>query len=119
MANKRILKKQIKYVCGEVALQCIITRECFNSNAEKLNELIIAVADLQEKTLKNVTFAFDKTASAFGNRADYQKAASAYFKQAYGVLKNEFNGQIQEILKQLNAEMPAEQREANKIAASK
>ncbi len=120
MANKRILKKQIKYICGEVALQCIITRECFSSsNSEKLNELVIVTADLQEKTLKNVTFAFDKTAKAFSNRAEYNKAATAYFKQAYNVLHKEFNGQIQEILKQLNAEMPAEQREANKKAASK
>lgn len=119
MANKRILKKQIKYICGEVAFQCIITRECFNGNSEKLNELVITTADLQEKTLKNVTFSFDKTAKAFSNRAEYNKAASTYFKQAYGVLHKEFNGQIQEILKQLNAEMPAEQREANKKAAAK
>ena len=119
MANKRILKKQIKYVCGEVALQCIITRECFDSNCEKLNELIITAANLQEKTLKKVSFAFDKTPKAFENRTEYQKAATAYFKQAYSVLKKEFNGQIQEILKQLNAEMPAEQREANKKAVSK
>lgn len=119
MANKRILKKQIKYICGEVALQCIITRECFNGNSDKLNELIIATADLQESTLKKVTFSFDKTAKAFAHRAEYQKAATAYFKQAYGVLQKEFNGSIQEILKKLNAEMPAEQREANKQAAAK
>ena len=52
MANKRILKKQIKYICGEVALQCIITRECFNGNSDKLNEIF----DTKPKAVCNKAF---------------------------------------------------------------
>lgn len=120
MANKRILKKQIKYICGEVALQCILTREYVSgTNADNLNNLVIAAADLQEKSLKNASFSFDKTPKDFDNPADYRKAATAYYKQAYSVFHKEFNSHIQEILKQLNAEIPAEQREINKKAAAK
>lgn len=120
MANKRILKKQIKYICGEVALQCILTREYVDgTDREKLNNLVLSTADLQQKSLKNASFAFDKTPKDFATLAEYHKAASAYYRQAYSVFHKEFNAHIQDILKQLNAEIPAEQREINKKAATK
>lgn len=52
MANKRELKKQIKYICGDVAMQCIITREFVEGvDAEKMNDLVFQTADLQSKSL--------------------------------------------------------------------
>lgn len=121
MANKRDLKKQIKYICGEVALECIMTREYVDGvDPQQLNQLVVRTADLQQKSLKNATFAFDKTPKDFPTLKEYHKAANQYFAKAYKKFYAEFNKHIQEIVDQLNKAIPAEQRELNKkIANSK
>lgn len=119
MANKRDLKKQIKYICGEVALECILTRECVEgTDSETLNNLVVRCAELQEKSLKNATFSFDKTPSDFESKAAYNKAAREYFHKAYATFYKEFNKNIQEIIDALNAAIPAAQREINKTIAN-
>lgn len=66
------------------------------------------------------TFSFDKTPSDFPTLKEYHKAARAYFHAAYTKFYEEFDKQIQAILKQLNEALPAAQRELNKkIAAAK
>lgn len=121
MANKRDLKKQIKYICGEVALECIMTRECVPGvDPQTLNDLVIRTADLQQKSLKNATVSFDKVPSDFESVKAYHKAANQYFATAYKNFYKQFNAQIQAIVDQLNKAIPAEQREINKkIAAGK
>lgn len=119
MANKRDLKKQIRYICGEVALECIMTREFVaDTDPKTLNDLVIRTADLQQKSLKNVTFSFDKTPSDFDSLKDYHKAANQYFAKAYKTFYSEFNKSIQEIVDQLNKAIPASQRELNKKIAN-
>ena len=55
MASKRNLKKQIRYICGEIAVECILARECVKDiDVAKMNEIVIKVADLQEKSVRNV-----------------------------------------------------------------
>lgn len=120
MANKRILKKQIKYICGEVAMQSILTREFVEgTDADTLNELVIKTADLQQHALKNVSFAFDKAPADFENKALYHKAHRAYYRQAYKKFHSEFNNHIQQIVDSLNKAIPAAQREHNKEVAAK
>lgn len=119
MANKRDLKKQIKYICGEIAVECILAREYVDGiNAEKMNEIVFEIAELQQKSLKNATFSFDKTPKDFGNKKEYHHAANAYFKNAYKVFYAEFNKHIQAIVKQMNELLPAAQREINKKIAN-
>ena len=103
MASKRNLKKQIRYICGEIAVECILARECVKDiDVAKMNEIVIKVADLQEKSVRNVSFAFDKVPHDFESRALYNKAAAKYFKNAYKVFYVEFNKHIQEIVKEMN-----------------
>lgn len=119
MANKRDLKKQIKYICGEVAVECILAREYMEGiNADKMNDVVFEIAELQQKSLKNATFAFDKTPKDFDNGKEYNRAANAYFKNAYKVFYAEFNKHIQAIVKQMNELLPAAQREINKKIAN-
>lgn len=118
MANKRDLKKQIRYICGEVAFECIMTREFVEGVDPKvLNDLVIKIADLQQHSLKNATFSFDKAPRDFESKHDYHKAASAYFHNAYKVFYAEFNKQLQAIVTDLNEAIPAAQREINKKIA--
>ncbi len=119
MANKRDLKKQIKYVCGEIALECIMTREFVEgADAKTLNDLVLRTAELQSNSLKNATFAFDKTPGDFESKAVYNHAANQYFKKAYTHFYDQFNAQVQEIVNALNKAIPAAQRELNKKLAN-
>lgn len=115
MANKRDLKKQIRYICGEIAFECLMTREyVVGTDPKTLNDLVIRTADLQQKSLKNATFSFDKTPSDFDSRKDYHKAANQYFAKAYKTFYTEFNKSVQEIIDQLNKAIPQSQRDLNK-----
>lgn len=115
MANKRNLKKQISYICGDVATECLIAAEYVKGiNVDEMRNIVCKLAVLQENALKSVTFAFDKTPAEFASRADYNKARSAYFKTAYKALRDKFNTRILEIVKEMNAALPQEVKDANK-----
>lgn len=120
MSNKRNLKKHIRYICGEIALEAIMTREFVeNADMAMLNDVVVRLADLQEHSLKNATFAFEKTPRDFDSKAAYNKAARTYFRKAYKTFYEKFNLQIEEIVKSLNKAIPEAQRNINKEIANK
>ncbi|MDE6489738.1 MAG: hypothetical protein K2L49_01095 [Muribaculaceae bacterium] len=119
MANKRNLKKQVRYICGDLAGECIMAREVFPSvNAEDANNIVIEIAGLQTSTINKMTFAFDKCVRDFENRQAYNKARSAYYSAAYKTLTEEFNASTKEIVKKMNSLLNKEIREANKSTAT-
>lgn len=120
MANKRDLKKEIKYVCGDIAVDALMIRDYVkDADTQKLEELVIRLADLQQNTLRNISFAFDRSHTSFDNEKAYRKAAHQYFHQAYAKLREEFNKQIFAAVKTLNEAVPAAQKELNKTIAAK
>lgn len=115
MSNKRDLKKQIKFVCGDIACECIMARNFIPGvDAEKMNKNIYDVASLQTSTLKRVSFVYDKVVSDFENKSAYQKAKSRYFADAYKKLNSDFNDSINAIVKSMNDALSKEQKEAQK-----
>ena len=115
MANKRKLKKHIIYVCGDVATECLIAAEYVKGiDGDTMRGIVCKLALLQENVVKNVTFAFDKVPGDFTSRRDYNKARSAYFKKAYAALREKFNNRILDIVKEMNAALPQEVKDANK-----
>lgn len=119
MANKRNLKKQIKYICGELAVECILAREYVEGiDADAMNKMVYEIADLQEKSLKNVYFSFDKTPQDFESLKDYHKAVSAYYHNAYKVFYQEFNKHVASIIHSMNTLLPQAQRDLNKQIAN-
>lgn len=120
MANKRSLKKQIRYICGDLAGECIFAREIIPGiDHDKANGIIIDIAALQSEVLAKTTFAFDKSVRDFETRHEYRTARHAYFQTAYRTLTAEFNARVDAILKKMNALLSQEQREANKKATAK
>lgn len=118
MANKRKLKKEIRYICGDLALETILTAEYIpGANISKLNELVAKIAAFQEHALRLTSFTFDKSPRDFENRAAYRKALAAYHATAYHKFREDFNKQMAEIVKELNAAIPQEQRDACKELA--
>ncbi|MDE7410417.1 MAG: hypothetical protein K2M94_00050 [Paramuribaculum sp.] len=119
MANKRNLKKQVRYICGDLAGECIMARDFIEGiDADKMNDVILRIAGLQVNSLKNASFSFDKTPKSYASLKEYHKAAHTYYNEAYKTFYAEFNKQVEEIVKAMNALLPKAQREINKTIAS-
>ena len=121
MANKRDLKKYIKYVCGDIAGECIFANLYFEGvDHDKLAESIVKAATLQTTMIDKVSVTFDKTPKSFeGNNFEYRKARTAYFKTCYKALKDEMATAVDDIVAEMNAALSEEQKKANKEALSK
>jgi len=115
MANKRNLKKQVRYICGDLATECLIAAEYVKDiDKEKMRDIVARIAVLQENALKNISFSFDKVPSDFTSLKDYNTARAKYFRQAFHAYHSKFNSRVMEIVKEMNAALPAEAKEANK-----
>lgn len=121
MANKRNLKKNIAYVCADIVGQCIFAQEVYEGiDIEKMDEVIVKVALLQDSAVKKVSVNFDKTPQDYkDNKAQYRKERKAYFKAVEKAIAQYVNEGVEGIVKDMNALLPAAQREANKKAAAK
>ncbi|MCM1448944.1 MAG: hypothetical protein NC082_01235 [Clostridiales bacterium] len=107
MSNKRNLKKRVRYMCGDMAAECIIAKSVIpGADAKALAEIVIKIAYLQEATLGKISFSYDKTPSDFDSAKAYNKARAAYMAKAYRSLKAEFNNQVASIVKEMNAAVP-------------
>ena len=101
MANKKILKKQIKQICGDLATEIVISKDKA-IDREKAMELFSRVAYLQNSSLSKASFAFDKSRKDFPNDAEYNKAKEKYNRSAFNSLKNNFNQSAGEIVDELD-----------------
>ncbi|MEF9924435.1 MAG: hypothetical protein RR854_07670, partial [Muribaculaceae bacterium] len=119
--NKRSLKKGIKYVIGDIAGECLFTEQVLeNIDAVKVSEIILKLAELQEDALQKVSVSYEKAPKTFdGTVKEYNKAKCAYYKKCYSTLMAEFNEGIKDVIKDMNALIPAVQKEANKKALAK
>lgn len=115
MSSKRDLKKLVRYMCGDMAAECIIAKTVVPGvDAKVMSDIVIKIARLQDATLRKLSFSFDKGAADFENGAAYKAARHAYMVKAYRSLKDEFNKQVAEIVKEMNAALPEAQKELNK-----
>ncbi len=121
MANKRTLKKSIRYTCGDIAGECIFSKYTFEHvDRDAMDCAVVKTAELQSDILSKVSVTFDKTLKSFeGNAKEYKKAHRDYFKKCYAQLWEDFTNGIEEVVKDMNAALPKEQKEANKKALEK
>ncbi len=107
MANKRNLKKQIRYICGDIAGESLLAKALIPSiDKDAMTDVIIKTAELQTTALCRTNISFDKTPKDFENKAQYRAARSKYYRQAFGKLSETFNNQILAVVKEMNAAMP-------------
>lgn len=121
MANKRNLKKMIRFACGDIAGECICAKAYIDGlDYEKMDEVVCKVALLQVKTTDKISVCFDKTVKGFnGDKKEYRKARNAYYRACYTELKKEFKDALIEIVKEMNALLPQEVKDANKASNNK
>lgn len=107
MANKRNLKKQIHFICGDIAGEALMAKILVPGvNKDGMTDVILKTAELQTTALCRSNIAFDKAPKDFENKAEYRVARSKYFNQAYKKLSESFNNQVLAIVKNMNAAMP-------------
>lgn len=113
MANKRQLKKRIQQICGEAAVEVLISLP-----ADVARKSVLKLATLQSKSLSNISFDFDRARRDYDSGREYNKAKRLYTKAAFKRLSEDFNKELSEIVKEINATLTTEERNANKLAAS-
>lgn len=119
MSSKRTLKKNVRYVCGDLAAECILAKTHIEGIDETtMNNIVIKIAQLQESTLSKISFCFDKVSKDFENKSEFKHQKSEYMKTAYRSLKSDFNKKILEIVKEMNIALPQSQKELNKACQS-
>lgn len=112
MANKRDLKKSIKYICSDLASECVFAIELMpNIDKTKMGEVINEIAKLQFSTIEHLTFSFDKSPKDFSDAKAYKKAKAEYFKKAYESIEKEFNEKVEIIVKSMNSALPSKKEE--------
>ena len=108
MANKRLLKKNIRTVCGDLAAEIIYAAHTVPGfSAEKVRKIVNDIARLQVVALERASFTFDKTARDFGSIKEYNKVRNKYNKKAYEQLRDDFNNAVRIIVKAMNDIRPS------------
>ena len=119
MANKRELKKYIIQTCGAMAADMIMTGYIFSEvNPADVDKVISHLAALQADSLAKCSTSYDKVARDFETPADYHKARRAYFAAAYTKLLKDFNAEVSQIVKEMNAALPESVKSELKQAAA-
>ncbi|MDO5395612.1 MAG: hypothetical protein Q4F07_06580 [Bacteroidales bacterium] len=115
MANKRQLKKNVRYTCGDLAAEILIASHVYKGfDRKEVVRIVSEIASLQEGTLKHISFSFDKSRASFESASAYNAAKAAYYRTAYKKLMAEFNEKVAAIVKDMNAAMPQAVKDANK-----
>lgn len=103
MQSKRDFKKQVRYICGDIVGELMIVSEiCPEEKLDEVSQLIVDVAVIQEDTLANTNFSYDKRQADFDSKAAYRKARSVYFRQAFTTLHKQFNERLSEVVHKMN-----------------
>lgn len=103
MQSKRDLKKQIRYICGDLVGECLLIGEiCPEEKLEELNSLIVDIAVLQESTVAKTNFSFDKSPRDFASAHEYAVAKSAYYREAFRTLHKQFNASLADAVHRMN-----------------
>lgn len=107
MANKRQLKKQIRYICGDVAAECALAKYLIDGvNREAMNEVLREIATLQETSLSKINVNFDKVPKDFESMHAYKEAKKEFVNKAFESIREQFSKGLQEIVNKMNSALP-------------
>lgn len=117
MATKRNLKKNIARVCADILGECIFAQQMIEGiDIDKMDDVIVKVALLQQSAIQRVSVDYDKTPSDFATKKEYNKARRDYFKQVEKALCQYTSQAIEDIVKDMNALLPQSYKDAHKQA---
>lgn len=119
MANKRELKKFIRNTCGALASEIIIARAVFPAISRKeVHNIVAQIAALQCTTVAKVGIVFDKAPGDYESAKEYHKERKQYFATAFKALIDQFDKDVEAIVKRMNAALPEDVRAEIKATVS-
>ncbi len=103
LTNKRQIKKYINRVCEDVAQEVLPTAVCAKAiTDEEAENILTNLSYIQAKALSRLNISFDKASDSFEKVQAYKTAKSAYFRQAYSKLIDDFNNEVQKLISPVN-----------------
>lgn len=112
MGNLRRLKKNIKYLCGDIASECIIAGTFIQeADEKKLADVVYKAAKLQTQSIRKVSVSFTKTPKDFANVKEYRKEKKKYFKNSFSALDSLFFKEADGLIAELNQALPKKNKE--------
>ena len=119
MSTKRQLKKFVRNTCGALAAEIILARAAFPSiNRKDVHDIVAEIAGLQCTTLAKAGISYDKTPRDFESMHEYRKDRRKYFATAFSHLAEDFDKDVEAIVKKMNAALPEDVRKAIKEVAA-
>lgn len=107
MANKRDLKKAIRFACGDMAGECIFAESSIEgTDVAAWDQIVLDIALLQEEAVNRVSVSYGKTPRDFENKKEYNKARRVYFKQVEKALAEYMKAETEKIVAAMNALVP-------------
>lgn len=103
LTNKRQIKKFINHVCDDVAQEVLPTAVCAKAiSNEEAENILTDLSRIQTKALSCLNISFDKAPESFEKIQSYNAAKSAYFRQAYTKLINDFKNEVNNLISPVN-----------------
>lgn len=103
ITNKRQIKKYINRVCEDVAQEVLPTAVYAKAiTNEEAENILTELSYLQSKSLSRLNISFDKAAETFDKVQSFKTAKTAYYRQAYNKLIDDFNNEVKKLLSPLN-----------------
>lgn len=103
LTNKRQIKKYINRVCEDVAQEVLPTAVYAKAiSNEEAENILTDLSYLQTKSLSRLNISFDKSPDSFEKIQAYTTAKTAYFRQAYNKLIDDFNNEVKKLISPVN-----------------
>lgn len=119
MGNKREFKKSAEAIGASVCESMMSTYYNVEGvDKSAIEKAIAKVLGAVGAAQSNANITFDKGAKAFDNLEAYSKAKKEFYKKLFVKISDDFNNELDEALKQFNAAIPAEVKEAQKNSAA-
>ncbi|MDE5663828.1 MAG: hypothetical protein K2L35_03870 [Muribaculaceae bacterium] len=118
MVNKREFKKFADALGTSVAQEMMVAYYNVEGiDREAVGEAVQKVLLAVEEAKNNANRFFDRGAKSFESRREYSVAKRKFFRQLFAKIEKDFSEQVNAGLKQFNAALPAEVKQAQKEAA--
>lgn len=116
--NKQQFKKAVEALGASLCNEMMsVYYNVENVDRDKISQAVAKVLGATAAAKSNANRFFGKGEKQFENVEAYKKAKSAYFKDLFKTIRDDFNSEISAALKIFNEAVPKDVKDANKAKA--
>ena len=119
MPNKREFKKYVEALGASVIEELMIVySNVDNADRQAISTSVGNLLEAIEQARANANVTFDRGPRSFDSLKDYSKAKKDFYCALFNKISSEFEKEVEDGLKVLNAQIPAEDKENLKKIAN-